>query len=210
MLECYHRVRAKHKWALASRWRPEVEWKPMSSLRGIPIVEQIVPSTACFACDVCCRFPDAESPLRPYFTEDEIRAAVAAGVPPDAFPDHHGSKIRLVPHGEGFVCPAFRPETGQCGIYTVRPLDCRLYPIAVMWDRDGREIVMGWDTKCPFIRDNLESDQSRAYVGRTADLLEDDRTVHVFLTNPQLIGAFQDDVIVLQRLDRLTRELGRR
>ena len=89
------------------------------------MIEQIVPSTICFACDVCCRFPDDTSPLRPYFTEEEIRAAMAAGVAPDAFPDHHGSQVWLVPHDEGYRCPAFCPETGHCGIYTARPLDCR-------------------------------------------------------------------------------------
>src|SRR5207302_10357286 len=74
----------------------------------------------------------------------------------------------------------------------------------VMWDRDHADVVMGWDSKCPFIRDNLESAESRAYVERTAALLESEDTVRIFLANPQLIGAYQDDVIVLRRLNRLT------
>ncbi|TLY24481.1 MAG: DUF2156 domain-containing protein [Nitrospirae bacterium] len=173
----------------------------------IRVVEQIVPSRVCFACDVCCRFPERDSPLRPYFTREEIQAAVARGISPDAFPDHAGSKVAVVPHGEGYRCPAFQPETGQCGIYEDRPLDCRLYPVAVMWDRDHADVVMGWDSKCPFIRDNLESAESLAYVERTAALLESEDTVRIFLANPQLIGAYQDDVIVLRRLNRLTQGL---
>ena len=42
------------------------------------IVEQIVPGKVCFACDVCCRFPEQDSALRPYFTKEEIWAAVRA------------------------------------------------------------------------------------------------------------------------------------
>ena len=176
----------------------------MSPLREIPMIEQIVPSTICFACDVCCRFPDDTSPLRPYFTEEEIRAAMAAGVAPDAFPDHHGSQVRLVPHDEGYRCPAFCPETGHCGIYTARPLDCRLYPIAVMWDVETQAVVMGWDSKCPFIRGTRESPESQMYVDRMAARLESPNIADIFIEHPQLVGAYQDDVIILKRLDTIT------
>ena len=178
----------------------------MSKSRELPVVvEQIVPSRVCFACDVCCRFPESDSALRPYFTKEEIRMAVSRGISPEAFPDHGGSKVAVVPHGEGYRCPAFDPQTGHCGIYEDRPLDCRLYPVAVMWSHGRDEVVMGWDSKCPFIRDNLDSPESRAYVERTAAFLESQQSVHVFISNQQLIGAFQEDVIVLRRLDRLTR-----
>jgi Fe-S-cluster containining protein len=178
------------------------------NLREIPlVVEQIVPSSVCFACDVCCRFPEATSALRPYFTREEIRAAIARGISPDAFPDHAGSKVSVVPHGEGYMCPAFEPATGRCGIYEDRPLDCRLYPVAVMWNEARTAVLMGWDSKCPFIRDNLQSSESRSYVERTAALLESDATVRIFASDPQLIGSFQEDVIVLRPLDRLTREV---
>ncbi len=176
-------------------------------LRELPlVVEQIVPGRVCFTCDVCCRFPELDSALRPYFTGEEIRAAVGRGLSPDAFPDHAGSKVVVVPLGdEGYRCPAFDPASGHCGIYEVRPLDCRLYPIAVMWSHGRDEVVMGWDSKCPFIRDNLDSLESRAYVERIAVFLESQESVDVFVSNSQLIGLFQDDVIVLRHLDRLTR-----
>ena len=172
------------------------------------IVEQIVPSTVCFTCDVCCRFPEQDSALRPYFTKEEILAAVASGMSADAFPDQAGSKVAVVPNGEeGYRCPAFDPQTGQCGIYEARPLDCRLYPVAVMWDQAHSAVVMGWDSKCPFIRDNLDSPESRAYVERTAAFLESKESVNIFSSNIQLIVAFQDDVFVFGRLENLTSAL---
>jgi hypothetical protein len=177
----------------------------LSKPRELPVVEQIVPSRVCFACDVCCRFPEPDSALRPYFTRDEIRRAIARGLSPDAFPDHAGSKVAVVPHGEGYRCPAFKPATGHCGIYEDRPLDCRLYPVAVMWGPDRADVVMGWDSKCPFIRENLDSPASRAYVERITAFLEAQESVQVFVSNQQLIGSFQDDVIVLKHLDRLSR-----
>lgn len=176
--------------------------------RELPIVAQlvtqIVPSAVCVACDVCCRFPEQDSALRPYFTREEIRAAIARGISPDAFPDHAGSKIVVAPHGDGYRCPAFDPQTGHCGIYEDRPLDCRLYPVAVMWDHTQTAVVMGWDSKCPFIRENLDSPESRAYVERTFAFLESQEPVTMFASHRSLIGAFQEDVIVLRRLERLT------
>src|SRR5437870_6705209 len=177
--------------------------KPLARPRTLPIVvEQIVPSRVCFTCDVCCRFPERDSPLRPYFTREEIQAALVRGISPDAFPDHAGSKVAVVTHGEGFRCPAFQPETGQCGIFEDRPLDCRLYPVAVMWDRDHAEVVMGWDSKCPFIRDNLESAESRAYVALTAAFLESPEEVQLLISNHPLIALYQAALIVSHLPDR--------
>lgn len=171
------------------------------------LVEQIVPSPVCATCDVCCRFPEFESALRPYFTREEIQAAIAAGVPPEAFSDHAGTKIRLVPHEAGFICPAFNAETGQCGIYHSRPLDCRLYPVTVMWDRSCEHVVMGWDAKCPFIVDKLSTPESCAYVERTARMLESEGVARIFIRNPLLVGAFQEDVLILKPLERITQGL---
>jgi uncharacterized protein len=176
-------------------------------LREIPVVEQIVPSPVCAVCDVCCRFPEAESALRPYFTAEEIQAAITAGVSPQAFPDHRGTKITLIQHGAGYMCPAFEADTGRCGIYEARPLDCRLYPVSIMWDISQTQVVMGWDRQCPFIAERLDSPESQAYVERTHRLLESDTVAGTIQANPQLVGAFQENVIILEKLEQVTRRL---
>ncbi|HXC67943.1 MAG TPA: YkgJ family cysteine cluster protein, partial [Nitrospiraceae bacterium] len=93
---------------------------------GLP---QLVPSHTCLQCDVCCRFPDPDSVLRPYFTESEIERAVAGGVEGTAFPSRRGSQVLLVPDslGGGYQCPAFESTTSTCRIYEQRPFDCQLY-----------------------------------------------------------------------------------
>ncbi len=40
--------------------------------RLLPMVPQLVPSKTCLTCEVCCRFPEADIFLRPYFTAEEI------------------------------------------------------------------------------------------------------------------------------------------
>ena len=169
---------------------------------------QIVPSTACLHCDICCRFPESDSFLRPFFTADEIRSAVTAGVAPAMFPDPEGSQIELVPHPseEGYLCPAFDPATFQCRMYEVRPLDCRLYPFALMWDASRTEVLLGWDTKCPYMRE-----LSSAPIGQAAEAvarwIEEEAILETLVRYPRLIGRFQDDVIVLRPLARLTERL---
>src|SRR5262249_20082944 len=160
------------------------------------MLPQLVPSQVCFGCTVCCRFPEADSFLRPYFTEDEVARAVAAGVSPRYFPDSSGTQVKLTPHptGEGFICPAFDPETSHCTIYTVRPLDCQIYPFALMWNQTHTGVLLGWDSKCPFLTEGIRQASSSAlgeYAGRIAELVERDDTVATIVAHPRLIGPFQ-------------------
>lgn len=186
-----------------------------SELRGgrfelvqITSLPQLVPSRVCLSCDVCCRFPEPDSFLRPYFTADEIRRAVARGVDLTHFPDPHGCQVNVVPNpvGDGYLCPAFDPATSHCRIYEMRPLDCQIYPLAVMWNADRSQVVLGWDSTCPFMRDTVPSD-IKTYADRVAGLLEREDTLEVFTKNPRLIGRFQKDVAILWPLPCLTERL---
>ena len=181
----------------------------MDSKQTMRVLPQVVPGSACFRCDVCCRFPEADSFLRPYFTHQEIADAVAHGVPDSFFSNQSGSHVDLVknPIGEGYLCPAFDLKSGRCGIYDVRPLDCQLYPLALMWDASGREVLLGWDSKCPFMRD-APSRAISEYGDRVATFLADETIVEAIVTHPRLIGRFQEDVVVLKTLPHLTARLG--
>jgi len=185
---------------------PPVPVSPASPARPVgQSLLQIVPSTACVQCDVCCRFPERDSFLRPFFTREEIQGAVTAGLPPGLFPTDEGAQIDLVPNpvGEGYLCPAFDPATSHCRIYDARPLDCRLYPFALMWDAERAHVVLGWDTKCPYMREAPSSlvDEAAASV---AEWIEQDERLATLARYPRLIGRFQDDVIPLRTLARVT------
>jgi Fe-S-cluster containining protein len=169
---------------------------------------QYVPSRVCLNCDVCCRFPEADSFLRPYFTHQEIVRAVASGVDPRSFPDQTGSQIDLVPNptGDGYMCPAFDAATHHCRIYDARPLDCRLYPFALMWDAARERVVLGWDTKCPFMIDAAPAEIA-VQAERVAATLATDAMIETIAANPRLVGRFQEDVVVLAEIPQLTASL---
>lgn len=166
---------------------------------------QLVPSRTCLECDVCCRFPDPDSALRPYFTEQEITEALAGGLEGTAFPNRRGAQVVLVPDqaGEGYLCPAFDSATSTCRVYAQRPFDCQLYPLALMWDESHRHIVLGWDTKCPFMREEIPAEIQR-HADRVMALLDRPGVEAQLVSHPRLIGRFQEDVIVLAHLPRLT------
>ncbi len=166
---------------------------------------QLVSQASCFRCEVCCHFPEADSFLRPYFTAHEIAEAGTQGLSLEHFPDPLGSQVNLVRNGdgEGYLCPAFDPASSRCGIYDARPLDCRLYPLALMWDVAHKEVVLGWDTKCPVMRETIPA-QISAHVKRVAALLNTEETIDEIVANPRLIGRFQDDVVVIRTLPKLT------
>src|SRR5574341_663582 len=172
---------------------------------------QIVPSSTCLRCDVCCRFPDPDSALRPYFTAENIEQAVAAGVDRAAFSDQHGSQVTVVSDrkSDGYLCPAFDPATSHCTIYDRRPFDCRIYPLALMWNETHDQVVLGWDTKCPFLREQVPPDIHRHAVQVMA-VLDQPGIVTMVGAHPRLIGRFQEDVIVLAPLPHITAELSTR
>jgi Fe-S-cluster containining protein len=154
---------------------------------------------------VCCRFPEPDSFLRPYFTEIEITAALAAGVEARHFSSSLGCQVQAVPNpqAEGYLCPAFDPRTSQCTIYTSRPLDCQIYPLALMWNAAQTEVLLGWDSKCPYAsRDAIE-----AYAEQVAARLERSETLDLLARHPRLIGPFQEDVVVLRSLPCVTERL---
>jgi Fe-S-cluster containining protein len=169
------------------------------------VLPQLVPSRTCLQCDVCCRFPDSDSALRPYFTENEIALALAGGVEETAFPNRRGSQVVLVhaSHGDGYLCPAFDAATSTCRIYEQRPLDCQLYPLALMWDEPHDQVLLGWDTKCPFMREEIPGKIQR-HADRVIALLDQPGIRDQVAAHPSLIGRFQEDVVVLARLPRLT------
>jgi Fe-S-cluster containining protein len=169
---------------------------------------QIVPSSTCVKCEVCCRFPDPDSALRPYFTSEDIDSAISGGLESGSFLDRRGSSVALIPDrgGDGYLCPAFDQSTSHCTIYDRRPFDCRIYPLALMWNEAHDQVLLGWDTKCPFLRERVPREIER-HAAEVKALLDHPEAIQRLGAHPRLIGRYQEDVIVLASLPRITAEI---
>ncbi len=179
----------------------------MTSLRS----RIIVPPEWCFKCDVCCRFPEKDSFLAPYFTHDEITSVYVSGAEFNSVPNfvdkNGGGKIILTSFNEGYICPAFNPAKSRCKIYDIRPLDCVIYPFAIMWSADGREIVLGLDMKCPYVAEFINSDSLKEAVVEMRNTMDSSPVLDIISENPGLVGPFQDDVAHAAVLTNLTKAL---
>ncbi len=195
---------------------------------SLPLIPdpQVVPSKVCCQCEVCCRFPESDSALRPFFTEEEIKQAIARGIDSKAFPNPKGGQIAVVPHptSEGYICPAFDPVTQHCGIYEHRPFDCQIYPFTIMWNEPHDTVLFAWDPLCPFLFEHVTGEAPTPGSSLPEhsqvlppSLMDQAQTVArsletspflAFLTvSPSLILPFQPEVVILQPLPLLTNAL---
>ena len=168
-------------------------------------------SEDCLRCDVCCRFPTPTSPLAPFFGNAEIEQAVGSGVPAAAFPPGTygpGHAVELAPWRGTFRCPAFEESKNSCSIYAGRPLDCRLYPFMLMFDRSGQKVLLGLDSHCPAVSARRDDPRFSACVGRLRNLLDRGLRRHV-LDCRGIVTAWKEHIQPLVQLPKLSRELCR-
>ena len=166
-------------------------------------LRQVIPSKVCFSCDVCCRFLETDSPLAPIFTRVETEKVIAAGADSSLFrpqADGKSAQIQLKPHTDFYICPFFDPETSHCTIYSIRPLDCQLYPFALMLSEDRGEVVLGVDTLCPFGEEHLETEAFQRHIREVINYIESEEITAQIAANWRIIGDYQDTVKIVHRL----------
>ena len=176
----------------------------------IQSLPQIVPEDWCLRCKICCRFPDTKGVQTPTWSSLESGWALKAGGYGSWFQQVKESNS-LVPilHscGNGFLCPAFHAGDNRCSIYSVRPLDCRLYPFVLTKNPGGTEVLLAVDTKCPYIQEHLRDSKVLAYANTLAHSLETPVALDYLNINPQIIGDSWPEFITMAALPSMTATL---
>lgn len=165
---------------------------------------QIIPSEVCFSCDVCCRFLDEDSPLAPIFTNDEKEYLISQWTDSSLFhlrEDGKSSQIKLRPYKDYYICPFFDTKTSKCTIYANRPLDCQLYPFALMFNADRSCVVLGVDRLCPYSEKYFDTEEFQQHLQHVIDYIETDAVKEIIATHWSLIGRYQDTVKVFHTLN---------
>jgi Fe-S-cluster containining protein len=62
-------------------------------------------------------------------------------------------KVKAIGSNQGKSCP-YLDEKGLCRIYSIRPFDCRLWPVMMYYDFDRDEKVVYLDLDCPAVKGN--------------------------------------------------------
>lgn len=164
-----------------------------------PQLPQLIPSEICLECPVCCRFPEKQAALSPFFFPDERSQAESLRVK-GSFRSKGASQAELVPCGHGFACSFFNPEDHTCRTYSARPLDCSMYPAVVMRSQDREKVLLGADTKCPALARPSVEGKLRQYLNLIQRYLEDTTPSSLIGKYPQFITEFQEEVVETREL----------
>ncbi len=113
-----------------------------------------------------------------------------------------------IAHDDGGTvrCPALNPETHQCTIYAVRPLDCSIYPFLLMWDDQRQMISLTLHEACPFVFSETP-DSSDALFKRAhliAKEIEAPEMLQSLSNHPGLMMSKQPDTRAMIPLYHLT------
>ena len=164
----------------------------------VPKIDITIPDKLCLSCEGCCRFIKKSSPWAPLFLPHEITEKIRPYL-------RKSGRVKLKYSGNIYICPFFNFEHQKCSIYTKRPLDCRLYPFTITFNKTLKNIVLGIDTKCPFALDEKNNDLIRKHSERLLYILEQQRTASLISANKHFIGKFDSDINILGTLDSLTK-----
>ena len=167
-----------------------------------PQLPQLVPSEICLECPVCCRFPEKQAALSPFFFPGE-RSQVELTQSKGSFREAAqgaASKAELVACGHGFACSFFNPEDHTCLVYEARPLDCSMYPAVVMHGSDHQKVFLGADTKCPALSRSEVVAKLQNYLNLIQRYLESTTLLSLIRKYPHFISEFQEEVVEVREL----------
>jgi uncharacterized protein len=164
-----------------------------------PQLPQLIPSEICLECPVCCRFPEKQAALSPFFFPEERNLADELKMG-GSFRETGASKVELVSCGNGFACSFYNPVDHTCWVYPVRPLDCSMYPAVIMHSRDHQKVMLGADTLCPALSRPSVSVRLRHYLDSVQRYLESNTLSSLIRKYPQFISEFQEEAVEVREL----------
>ena len=165
----------------------------------LPQLPQLIPSEICLDCPVCCRFPEKQAALSPFFFPEE-RSQAETLHSNGSYREAGASKAQLVTCGHGYACSFFDPEDHTCQVYEARPLDCSMYPAVIMHSQDHEKVLVGADTKCPALKRSEVSVKLREYLDSIQRYLESANLSSLIRKYPQFISEFQEEVMETREL----------
>lgn len=128
--------------------------------------KQFVPSNVCLRCDGCCRFKEPDSRWRPHMTKEEQHMASRSGIAGkifDGFGLSADERIGTMSCASGFLCRFFKEQDHTCGIYSVRPFECQLYPFLL--GTEGEKTVLYVHLNCPHVQEHWGTSLYQEYAG---------------------------------------------
>ena len=154
------------------------------------MIKQAIPKDYCLSCVGCCRFSEQDSVWLPCLLNEETQELLKKNFPPSLISQE--KKIRSLPNPKhnNFVCSFSQPKDNKCAIYAFRPFECQLYPFLI--NRKADKVFLALDLRCPFVKENLESQKFKEYIRYLTAFFNSPRTIEILKNNPQIIQIYED------------------
>ena len=154
-------------------------------------LKQVVPESACLACEGCCRFIDPESVFTPHLTGQDIDLLFSAGLARALI---NRNRFNLVASKSIYCCPCFNDKKNKCNFYYSRPLECELYPFLLA--KKNNKAYLALDKKCPFVNSSFIKEKSK-YIDYLREILSSKELKRLIRQTEGLLGDYsQDNMIV--------------
>lgn len=161
-------------------------------------MKTITKSRDCFSCCQCCKFKADETDFAPVFSEIEMNSIPKKYTSQTRFlikPSKHSFQIQLTPSKKEtglFVCPFYDEEKHLCSIYPYRPLDCQLWPIMLMRNKENTavDIVCVEPEYCPSVA-HISQVEKEKYYAYIVNYLNSPRIQSYIEKYPDIIWSYE-------------------
>jgi len=154
------------------------------------VIKQIVPQEVCLKCQGCCRFSEQDSVWLPHLLGEEMQELLKKNFPPSLISQDKNIRSLPNPTQNNFICSFLQPKDNKCKIYAFRPFECRLYPFLI--NRKGDKVFLALDSRCPFVKENLESQEFKEYIRYLTAFFNSPHAIAILKNNPKIIQIYED------------------
>ncbi len=164
----------------------------------------------CQDCRGCCYFPEEETYFAPIFTKEEIDIIGKTRKEMPVFKPFRDStnvfKIDIVhstrKKGQK-VCPFLDEKTHLCGVYAVRPFDCKIWPFMFMKNTDGRTVLASFmKDACP-ITDSFSTETYDEYKKNIFEFIKKEKGFDLLKTHPDLASDYEEETYIVLSADEI-------
>ena len=163
--------------------------------------------TSCQNCKGCCKFHKDDLYFAPVFSTEELNLIGSKGYALDSFVSHKNSRnvfqITLIEKEgteEYYVCPYLNREKHLCEIYNMRPIDCKIWPLIVMRDKNNGKVVLAYSKSSCEITDQLDASKFEMYQKNLLSRLDRMNFIEIFKKYPDLIWEYEPETIIIREL----------
>lgn len=157
----------------------------------------------CQQCRGCCKFEKNEKYFSPVFTKKEIETAKIDRKLSKKKSDNV-FQIKLIESkfGDYLVCPLLNEESHLCKIYPNRPMDCKLWPIIFMFDKNKKDVLVScFDKSLCKVIENMSDKEFEEYIKNVFKFIKSNNIIDQLKKHKELIWEYEHDTFVIAKLN---------